>query len=190
MKIKAFAVVDTNVIVSALTSDSFPRDVINLIASQNVIPVFDKRMLDEYYDVLNRNKFNFSKQVIYDTLHLTISNGIFINDVEQAKTALRDKKDIPFFEVKESSSEFDTYLVTGNLKDFPEFRTTITPKEFLNVLDTLERFVQADFNYEENIEALKATQLSTTKYTSGKELLEQIFNEKTKKINKSYFEKG
>ena len=50
--------------------------------------------------------------------------------------------------MKESSEEFDTYLVTGNLKDFPESRTTVTPKEFLNILDTLERFVQADFNFE------------------------------------------
>lgn len=78
MKIKAFAVIDTNVFVSAMTSSSFPRSVVDLISSQNVIPVFDKRMLNEYYEVLSREKFSFSQRAIYDTLYDVVSNGVFI----------------------------------------------------------------------------------------------------------------
>lgn len=189
MKLKSFAIIDTNIVISGLTSHSFPRDVLELIKSGNVIPVFDKRILNEYYDVLCREKFHFSNQIIYDTLYLMVDSGIYIKDVEKAKEDLKDRKDIPFFEVKESSSEFDTYLVTGNIKDFPRQRTIITPKEFLNILYTLDNFIQNDFDYEKIVHDLIATQLSTPKYTSGKELTDKIFNTTNKTIKKDYFER-
>lgn len=93
-----------------------------------------------------------------------MENRIFINDVERAKVELSDKGDIPFFEVKESTADFGSYLVTGNERHFPNSNCTVSPKEFLNILTTLERFVQRDFDYEKCVEELKATQLSTPKY--------------------------
>lgn len=193
MKLKAFAVIDTNVIISSVYSASgFPADVLGLVRSGNVIPIFDERMLDEYYKVLHYSKFNgkFTEKDIYDVLYTIVSNGIMINDVEQAKNELQDKEDIPFFEVKESSDEFDSYLVTGNIKHFPESNSTVTPKEFLAILDALERWVKKEFDYEKCVEELKATQLSTQKYSLGKELLVEMFDTETKKIKKSYFEMG
>ena len=187
MKLKSFAVIDTNVIVSGLLSSGFPRIVLDLIKSDNVIPVFDKRMLAEYYDVLCREKMHFSDETIYDTVYLMVDKGIYINDVERAKKELKDKGDIPFFEVKESSRELDTYLVTGNLKDFPDDKAIITPKEFLNVLNTLEHFVALDFEYEKMIQVLIATQVSTPKYKLGKELVNTIFDTPSKKVKDSYF---
>lgn len=188
MKIKAFAVVDTNVLVSSLMTDSFPKEIMKLIQNENVIPVFDKRMLNEYHEVLSRKKFGFSSDSIYGVLYSTVSNGIFINDVEQAKIELKDKDDIVFFEVKESSAELSSYLVTGNIKHFPESNSTVTPKEFLNILEMLERYVKTDFDYDKSIEEIKATQLSTPKYTSGQELVNEIFDTEGKKVNESYFE--
>lgn len=190
MKIKAFAVIDTNVIISGLLSSSFPRDVLELVQSRNVIPIFDKRMLDEYYNVLNRKeKYDFSEQTIYDTLYLLVSSGIFINDVERAKVELKDKNDIPFFEVKESSADLGSYLVTGNDKHFPKSNYTVSPKEFLNILEALERFVKKDFDYDKCVEELKATQLSTTKYTYGKEMIDKMFDTRIQGVKKSYFER-
>lgn len=188
MKIKAFAVIDTNVLVSSLMTDNFPRELIDLVQSKNIIPVFDKRMLNEYYEVLSRDKFGFPLESIYDVLYSTVNNGLFINDVEQAKIELKDKDDIAFFEVKESSGELSSYLVTGNTKHFPKSNSTVTPKEFLNILEMLERYVKTDFDYDKSIEEIKATQLSTPKYTSGQELVNEIFDTEGKKVNESYFE--
>lgn len=54
MKLKAFAVIDTNVIISFLLSkSSFPALVCDLIGSGNIIPLFGERMLDEYYTILS-----------------------------------------------------------------------------------------------------------------------------------------
>ncbi len=114
MRIRVFAVIDTNVIVSSIISDcGFPAQVVRLTQDGNIIPIFDGRILDEYYHVLHYPKFHFSEQIIYNTLRRIVENGIFINDVEQARIELKDKGDIPFFEVKESSQDLDSYLVTG-----------------------------------------------------------------------------
>lgn len=59
MKAKAFAVIDTNVIVSAMMSNGYPNDILRMVQDGNVIPVFDKRVLSEYYEVLSRKKFGF-----------------------------------------------------------------------------------------------------------------------------------
>lgn len=185
MKLKSFAVIDTNVIISSLMSDSYPRQTLNLVETQNIIPIFDNRMLKEYYDVLNRDKFHFSSQTIYDTMYVIVDNGILINDVEQAKAKFSDRTDIPFFEVKESSEELDSYLVTGNKKHFPESSSTVTPKELLNIMEKLDKWVAVDFDYEKNIEEIKQMQTSTSKYTSGKDLIDDIFDTNNKTINPS-----
>lgn len=189
MKIKAFVVIDTNIIISASLKGGFPRDVLDLVDTNNIIPIFDNRMLNEYYEVLNRSHFKFSEQNKYDSLFPIVYNGIMINDVEEAKILLNDVKDLPFFEVKESSEELSSYLVTGNIKHFPASSTTVTPKELINILETLEKFVSIDFNYERNVEQLKEMQLLTPKYSSGKEFLDKMFDIKTKTIKKSYFER-
>lgn len=49
MRIKIFAVVDTNVIVSSIISKTgFPKTILEYIDKKNIIPIYDKRMLDEY----------------------------------------------------------------------------------------------------------------------------------------------
>ncbi len=140
MRVKTFAVIDTNVVVSAIMSDGYPNDIIEIVREGNIIPVFDKRMLSEYNEVLSRKKFGFAPQNIYDTLYNIVSNGILINDVEQAKAKFVDRDDIPFFEVKESSGELDSYLVTGNLKHFPKSDSTVTPKELINTMKLFDVF--------------------------------------------------
>lgn len=176
MKIKAFAVIDTNVLVSASLSSSYPRQVLDLINKDNIIPIFDDRIINEYKDVLSRKKFSFSQEDVYDTLHCIVSKGLYINDVQKTLTALTDKDDIPFFEVKESSEDLDSYLVTGNIKHFPESVSTVTPKEFINILRTLDRFVSKDYDYERIIEELIKGRIASSKYSSGEDLLNSIFS--------------
>ena len=50
MRLKAFAVIDTNVIISAMATNnkSAGHDIMNYVENNNIIPVFDERMLFEY----------------------------------------------------------------------------------------------------------------------------------------------
>lgn len=53
----------------------------------------------------------------------------------------------------------------------------------------MERFIEKDFEYEQIINDLIKTNLENLKYTSGDELLSEIFEDvPKKKINRSYFD--
>ena len=58
---KVYAVIDTNVIVSALISKkaaSYPLSVMAHVYSGVIIPVFNNEIINEYKDVLSREKFH------------------------------------------------------------------------------------------------------------------------------------
>lgn len=201
MKIKAFVVIDTNVLVSAMLSNSkAPFSVLELVEKGNLIPIFDKRMLNEHYEVFHYDKFKDPRHLITDemlrnTIYTLVKNGIFINDVDTIKQELYDimpdKDDIPFFEVKESSQEFESMLVTGNTDDYPipNDSCIVTAKELLVILQQMERFIQRDYEYEEVIDKLIKSNLESSKYTSGDELLNDVFEDiPTKTIRRSYFD--
>lgn len=76
---KYYAVIDTNIIVSSmLKHNSIPGEIIDLVFSQTIIPLLNDEILEEYRDVLTRNKFGFSDLVIEQTLEVLKMNGIFI----------------------------------------------------------------------------------------------------------------
>ncbi|WP_159444247.1 putative toxin-antitoxin system toxin component, PIN family [Eubacterium uniforme] len=189
---KVFAVVDTNVLISSVLSNGAPHDILELIQNQNVIPVFDKRMLNEYYKVFHYDSFKgLDEDIIVNVLYDVISNGIMVNDIEHTKMVLKDKDDIPFFEVKENSKEFSTYLVTGNLKHYPKDAFIIDSRMFLSIIGYLDRFVGNRFVYEENIKRIIETNVIKPKYSLGKEMLNDIFCIKEKLfINEEYFNKS
>ena len=57
---KVYAVIDTNVIVSALISkkaESYPLSVMAHVYFGVIIPVFNNEIINEYKDVLSREKF-------------------------------------------------------------------------------------------------------------------------------------
>lgn len=191
MRIKAFVVIDTNVLVSAMYSNaSPPTAILEMIESGNIIPIFDKRMLKEYYNVFKYDKFKniITDEMLRNTIYTIVNNGICINDVKETKTQMKDLYDIPFFEVKESSQEFESMLVTGNIKHFPKDNCIVTPKELVVILQQMERFIINDLDYEKAVDLIVRTNLDTPKYISGDELLEDIFEDVSQKvINRSYF---
>ena len=196
MRIKIFAIVDTNVLISAAISRSgSPQDVYSYIGTGNIVPIFDKRILDEYYKVFNYDKFkgtnikmpSFKDSDVYDILYDVVKNGIFSNDVEPVKEFFIDKKDIPFFEVKMSSEEFNPYLITGNMKHFPESDTTVTPKEMISIMKYLNKFLSNDINYIKIVDELIEKNLIGIKYSSGNQLLDKIFDKRTKTIKSEFF---
>lgn len=199
MKLKAFAVIDTNVIISSLITESgFPAEVCDLIDSGNIIPLFDERMLDEYYRVMRYPKFKhkFTEQAANDALYTIVSNGLLVNDVEKTKIELKDKDDVPFFEVKESTEELDSRLVTGNKKHFPDDRDIVTPQTMLSVMNQVDKMLERmekqysfDKGYHESVTKLIEQYIATPKYTSGKELIGEMFDTKTHKVKEAFFEK-
>lgn len=137
---KVFAVIDTNVLVSALISknpDSFPLMVIANVFNGNIIPVFNDEILSEYKDVLSRNKkFHLDKSDIDEAMRVFEEYGLYSDRTKVDDEFFPDEKDIAFYEV--TMSKDDTYLVTGNIKHFPKKPFIVTPKEMMKILQVLE----------------------------------------------------
>ena len=130
-----YAVLDTNVLVSALLKNSsVPWQVAEEALHGDIIPVLNDDILIEYEDVLNRPKFKFEKRTI----------DIFLNDLKKRavyaeagliEDLVPDPKDVVFYAVlMEKRKEEEAYLVTGNLKHYPVKTYVVTPKEMLDIL--------------------------------------------------------
>ena len=52
----------------------------------------------------------------------------------QEGIVLPDVKDIPFYAVTLNDKEHETFLVTGNLKHFPNKPFIVTPAQFLEII--------------------------------------------------------
>lgn len=129
-----YAVIDTNVIVSAMLSHkagTATKEVMRLVDEGVIVPVYNKEIFDEYTEVLLRKKFNFSRSVVFDTLGTLLRSGI---SVERMHTTafIPDPKDIVFYEV--ALSVEGSFLVTGNTRHFPVEPRVVTPAEMLQII--------------------------------------------------------
>ena len=71
-----YAVIDTNVFVSALLSrhpDSATVQVVNTIFKNGICPLYNSEIIAEYQEVLHRNKFCFPPEAI-DSIIKTVWN--------------------------------------------------------------------------------------------------------------------
>lgn len=130
------AVIDTNVLVSALLSsnnDAATVQVVAKIISGEITPVFSTEILKEYREVLSRKKFNFSYESVDYLLYAIERYGILVNP-SPINEILPDMKDLPFYEVVMEKRNDGTYLVTGNIKHFPKKPFIVTAREMLNIL--------------------------------------------------------
>jgi len=128
------AVIDTNVIVSALlthNAQSATIKVIEAIEKGWIMPLYNDEILEEYIDVLSRSKFNFSKDLVKQLIGLFYEQGVRAERV-CSNEFFPDAKDMVFYEV--AISKDDAYLVTGNIKHFPKKPIVVTPAEMLEIL--------------------------------------------------------
>ena len=131
-----FAVIDTNVLVSALISsnpETPPLAVLANVYAGTIIPVFNDEILVEYRNVLSREKFHLDQFDIEEALEVFIQYGLNIERTGVKDEVFPDPKDIVFYEVKMSKDE--AYLVTGNIKHFPKKPFVVTPREMLDILN-------------------------------------------------------
>ena len=132
-----YAVIDTNVLVSALLSNHADAATVQLVGrliSGEIIPVYSSEILQEYQEVLSRKKFKFEPRMINYILSAIEKYGVLVNP-SATDVTLPDMKDLPFYEVVMEKREDDTYLVTGNLKHFPAEPFIVTARQMLDILD-------------------------------------------------------
>lgn len=134
---KYYAVVDTNVLVSAMLSkkdNAATVQVLKKLFSGEVIPLYSNETMAEYREVLARKKFKFEPDSVAYILSAIEMFGILV-EPKPTGVILPDIKDVPFFEIVMEKNEDDPYLVTGNTKHFTSEKFVVTPAEFLQIIN-------------------------------------------------------
>lgn len=135
---KVYAVFDTNILVSALISlrsDTAVVLALETMLSGEVIPLYNDEILQEYEEVLHREKFNLPESLVDAIIRQIKKDGIASERIHTDET-FPDLTDIVFYEV--ALSKEDSFLVTGNIKHFPMNPIVVTPSEFLKLIEKLE----------------------------------------------------
>lgn len=66
---KYYAVIDTNVLVSAMLKwDSLPGHVLELAYAGTIVPLLNEQIVNEYRAVLARPKFHFTQDIVDDAI--------------------------------------------------------------------------------------------------------------------------
>ena len=119
---------------AAMKPESVPGQVLELVLDGVIVPVLSKTIIEEYHDVLLRPKFDFPEQIVKDILREIDGHGVYV-DAELIDVDLPDPKDLVFYEVvMEERKEEDAYLVTGNIKHFPEKPFIVTPRQMIDII--------------------------------------------------------
>ena len=138
-----YAVIDTNVLVSALLKEfSNPWKILQFVRIGKIIPLYNKEMLIEYGEVLRRKeKYDFPEEEIQEVINLLITTGMQFNG-SQVDELFTDGDDIKFYSVAITAINYISpysKLVTGNKKDFPI-------KEFIVSADEMVEIVEKDIH--------------------------------------------
>ena len=133
-----YAVIDTNVLVSALLSsreDAATVQVIVRMLAGEITPIYSGEIMEEYREVLNRRKFGFLPGCGGASTRCIGEYGLRIAP-SPTGAILPDMKDLPFYEVVLEKRDEGAMLVTGNLKHFPREPFIVTAREMLELLDS------------------------------------------------------
>ena len=133
-----YAVIDTNVLVSALIThnpEAATAKVVRLLLEREFIPMYDEDIIAEYKDVLHRVKFPILPEPADALISYIIENGMEASRINYDEP-MPDEDDRVFLEV--ALSKEDSFLVTGNQKHYPASTRIITPAQFLEVYQQRE----------------------------------------------------
>ena len=135
---KVYAVIDTNVLVSAMLThnlESATTKTIEAIVTGKIMPLYNPEIIEEYEDVLYRKKFDLDNDDVSQMIRFIIQVGI---NIERTKSneVLPDPSDAVFYEV--ALSKEGSFVVTGNLKHFPKSPIVVTPSEILEIINSAE----------------------------------------------------
>ena len=124
-------VLDTNIIVSAaLSSEGNPAKIIKLVAVNDGMQIYYSRaILDDYKKVLSYERLNLSDEKQTRAVNLIEKNGVCVQP-ETSDIPMPDESDRIFYD---TAKAVNAYLVTGNLKHYPEESQIVTPARFVEI---------------------------------------------------------
>lgn len=128
-------IIDTNVFVSALIQRSYPFYIVDsLFSNDNIQLCISDSLFEEYYEVLNREKFSRFPEF------LSLSQVLLLEIEKRANKyfptikldIIRDLDDNMLLELAQTCNA--EFLITGNSNDFTmqDYKTTkiVTPKDY------------------------------------------------------------
>ncbi len=128
-------IIDTNVFVSALIQRSYPFYIVDsLLSNDNIQLCISDSLFEEYYEVLNREKFSRFPEF------LSLSQVLLLEIEKRANKyfptikldIIRDLDDNMLLELAQTCNA--EFLITGNSNDFTmqDYKTTkiVTPKDY------------------------------------------------------------
>lgn len=134
---KCYAVIDTNVFVSALLSkcsDAATVRVLEAVLDGIITPLYHQEILVEYNEVLHRPKFHFKDTDIQMIIDAVKQYGVEVFPQPSGEIFV-DMDDLIFYEVAMEKREDDAYLVTGNQKHYPIREFIVTPSEMMEIIE-------------------------------------------------------
>lgn len=133
-----YAVIDTNVIVSALLSkrqDSATVKVLRELLGGKITPLYHEDILAEYSEVLHRKKFHLEEGVIQNIISAIREFGMEVDPTPTGEILI-DMDDLIFYEVTMEKRDDEAYLVTGNQKHYPAKDFIVTPAEMMAIIES------------------------------------------------------
>ena len=128
-------VLGTNILVSSLLAPGPPAAIVDLIANGRIIPIYNDLILQEYSDVLSREKFGFRSSQIIHLIDSITKAGLVFKRQSPSKIKMADDDDRVFYDTAAGAK---AYLVTGKMKHFPGQSFVITPAKFLTMFTQKE----------------------------------------------------
>ena len=117
-----------------MKSHSVPGSIVELAFDGPIIPILNEAIEKEYREVLSRPKFHLPEDLIEGIMSTFHKRAIYV-DAEHLDVELPDPKDLVFYEVvMEERKEEEAYLVTGNIRHFPNRPFIVTPREMLDII--------------------------------------------------------
>ena len=114
-------------------TDTATAKVVDAISAGDIIPLYNQEILEEYDEVLHRAKFSFSEQRIRRILQMIRQFGLAVNPSPTGEI-LVDMNDLVFYEIVMEKRNDDAYLITGNIRHFPNRDFIVTPSEMMEIL--------------------------------------------------------
>ena len=130
--------ISTSVIVSALITKSPESPVLQVVQrifSGRVCALVNAEIIAEYKEVLSRPKFGLERDAVETVVSELLKHSLNV-DTPPSDVVLPDPKDVVFYNVVLAKRDDGAYLVTGNTKHFPTCGFVVTPREFLDIVDT------------------------------------------------------
>ena len=132
-----YAVIDTNVFISALLSkrdDAATVKVLEAMFDGRIVPLYHKDIMAEYDEVLHRGKFHFKEETVQLVLKAVKQYGVEVFP-QPTGEILVDMDDLIFYEVAMEKRDDNAYLVTGNQKHYPIRDFIVTPAEMMEIIE-------------------------------------------------------